>query len=114
MSEGFDINALLQQAQAMQEQLASAQAEVAEQIVTGQSGGGVVKVEVTGGGEFRSVTIDPACVDASDVGMLEDLVLAALHDASAQLQQLAQEAMGGLGGLGDLAGPGGLGGMLGQ
>lgn len=111
MADGFDINALLQQAQAMQEQLASAQAEVAEQVVVGQSGGGVVRIEVTGGGEYRSVCIDPACIDPADVELLEDLVLAALHDASSQLQHLAQQAMGGLGALGDL---GGLGGMLGQ
>ena len=106
MAEGFDLNALLQQAQAMQEQLAEAQAQVAQETVTGQAGGGVVKVEVTGAGEFRSVLIDPSCVDPSDVAMLEDLVLAALHDAGAQLQQLAQQAMGGLAGLGGLPGLG--------
>ncbi len=104
-SEGFDMGSLLQQAQAMQQQLMEAQAATAEQIVVGQSGGGAVKVEVTGAGEFQSVTIDPACVDPADVEMLQDLVLAALRDAASQLQDLAQEAMGELGG--------GLGGLLG-
>jgi DNA-binding protein YbaB len=56
---GFDLGALLGQAQAMQQQLLDAQAEVAAQVVEGQSGGGVVRIEVTGGWEFQSVTIDP-------------------------------------------------------
>ncbi|MFL6265463.1 MAG: YbaB/EbfC family nucleoid-associated protein, partial [Actinomycetes bacterium] len=78
----------------------------AEQVVEGQSGGGVVKVSVTGSGEFRSVKIDPKAVDPDDVEMLEDLVLAAIHDAMGQVSDLSQQAMGGL----DL---GGLGGLLG-
>jgi len=91
----------------MQEQLLAAQAEAAERVVEGQSGGGVVRIEVTGGGEFRSVTIAPEAVDPAEVGMLEDLVLAALHDASAKLGEAQQGVMGSL----DL---GGLGGLLGQ
>lgn len=97
--QGFDLNALLQQAQAMQAQIMEAQAAAADEVVVGQSGGGVVRIEARGTGEFVSVTIDPKCVDPSDVDMLQDLVLAALHDVSTQLQELSQEAMGGLGGL---------------
>ena len=106
-----DINSLLKQAQKMQQQLMEAQAQAAEQVVEGVAGGGVVKVTVTGGMEFRSVSIDPAAVDPDDVEMLEDLVLAAIHDAMSKVQDLSQQAMGGLdlGGLG-----GGLGGLLGQ
>ena len=105
-----DINSLLQQAQKMQQQLMEAQAQAAEQVVEGVAGGGVVKVTVTGAMEFRSVSIDPAAVDPDDVEMLEDLVLAAIHDAMSKVQDLSQQAMGGLdlGGLG-----GGLGGLLG-
>ena len=110
MSNQPDMNELLKQAQQMQEQLMQAQATAAEQEVEGQSGGGVVKVKVTGGMEFLSVTIDPAAVDPDDVGMLEDLVLAAIHDAMGKAQQLSQQAMGGLD-LGALGG--GLGGLLG-
>jgi DNA-binding YbaB/EbfC family protein len=97
---------LLKQAQKMQEQLMEAQAAAAEQVVEGQSGGGVVKVTVTGGMEFRSVSIDPDAVDPDDVSMLEDLVLAAIHDAVAKVNELSQQAMGGLdmGGLGGLLG----------
>lgn len=97
-----DMSALLKQAQQMQEQLLAARAEAETQEVEGQSGGGVVKVRVTGGMEFRSVTIDPAAVDPDDVGMLEDLVLAAIHDAVAKAGEISEQAMGGLdlGGLG--------------
>src|SRR5438445_13657113 len=97
---------LLKQAQKMQEQLMEAQAAAAEQVVEGHAGGGVVTVAVTGGMEFQAVHIDPSAVDPDDVGMLEDLVLAAIHDAVAKVNELSQQAMGGLdiGGLGNLLG----------
>jgi len=101
-----NMNDLMKQAQKMQEQLMEAQAAAAEQVVEGQAGGGVVKVTVTGGMEFQSVHIDPDAVDPDDVAMLEDLVLAAIHDAIGKVNELSQQAMGGL----DL---GGLGGLLG-
>ena len=99
-----NMNDLLKQAQQMQQQLVEAQQAAAEQVVEGQSGGGVVKVTVTGSMEFRSVQIDPAAVDPGDVAMLEDLVLAAIHDAVGKVNELSQQAMGGL----DLGGLGGL------
>ncbi len=105
-----DMGGLLSQVQQMQEQLMSAQQQAAAQVVEGQAGGGAVKVQMTGGFEFRKVTIDPAAVDPNDVGMLEDLVLAALHDAVGRVNELNQRALGGLGslgGLGDLLGGGG-------
>ncbi len=97
-----DMNALLKQAQKMQEQLLAARAEAETQEVEGQAGGGMVKVRVTGGMEFQGVTIAPAAVDPDDVGMLEDLVLAAIHDAMAKAEKINESAMGGfdLGGLG--------------
>ena len=84
--EGFDLGSLLEQAQVMQ-----------QQVVEGQSGGGAVKVRVNGAMQFQSVTIDPAAVDPDDVTMLEDLVLAAVHDAVAQVQAATQAALGGFG-----------------
>jgi nucleoid-associated protein EbfC len=104
-----DMGDLLRQAQHMQEQLMAAQAAAAEQVVEGQAGGGAVRVEVTGGMDFRAVRIAPEAVDPDDVGMLEDLVLAAVHDAVAKANELQRGALGdlGLGGLGGLAGPGG-------
>jgi DNA-binding YbaB/EbfC family protein len=112
----FDMSSLLQQAQAMQQQLLAAQARAAEQVVEGHAGGGVVKVQVTGGLEFRSITISPQVVDPGDIPMLEDLVLAAVNDAVARAQETTQaataDALGGLdlGGLGGGLGlPGGAG-----
>ncbi|HSL59872.1 MAG TPA: YbaB/EbfC family nucleoid-associated protein [Acidimicrobiales bacterium] len=101
-----DLGGLLEQAQQMQAQLLAAQAEAAEAVVEGHAGGGAVRIEMTAGGEFRSVHIDPSAVDPDDPGLLEDLVLAALHDATAQAAARQEQALGGLGlgGLGDLFG----------
>jgi DNA-binding YbaB/EbfC family protein len=109
---GFDLGGLLEQAMSMQSKLAQAQQEAASTEVEGQAGGGVVRVVVTGGMEFRSVHIDPQVVDPDDVEMLQDLVLAALRDAAERVGDLGQSAMGevDLGGLGDLGGMLGLGG----
>ncbi len=105
---GFDLGGLLKQAQEMQEQMAAAQEAQADQVVEGTAGGGMVKVEMTGAGEFRSIRIDPKAVDPGDVEMLEDLVLAALRDAAAQVMELQQESMGGF----DVPDLGELGGLL--
>ena len=99
---GMDLGGLMEQAQAM---LAGAQ-EAAAEIVEGTSGGGMVKVEVDGGMNFHSISIDPSVVNPDDVEMLNDLVLSALRDAATQIQETQSEAVGGM----DL---GGLGGMLG-
>ncbi|NLV57075.1 MAG: YbaB/EbfC family nucleoid-associated protein [Acidimicrobiales bacterium] len=96
---GLDLGNLIEQAGEMQRQLAAAQDEAAATEVEGAAGGGAVRIVVTGAGEFRSVSIDPAAVDPDEVGMLEDLVLAALHDASARIAEMQERSMGGLGGL---------------
>lgn len=103
-----DMGALLQQAQAMQEQLMNAQAELAETEVTGQAGNGLVTVTQTAAGEIRNLSIDPKVVDPSDVETLQDLVLGALADAADNAAQLQAEKMGPLAGGLDLeGGPGG-------
>jgi DNA-binding YbaB/EbfC family protein len=94
--EGFDFGALLEQAQEMQAQLLEAQAQAAQQVHEGSAGGGAVHVTVTGGFEFRSVKIRKDAVDPDDVEMLEDLVLAALHDAVARVNESQQGLLGGL------------------
>lgn len=106
-TDGPDLGSLLEQMQNMQQHLMDAQANAAATVVEGRSGGGAVKVTVTGSMAFQSVVIDPACVDPSDVDMLQDLVLAAVRDAVSQANELNSEALGGLG-LG-----GGLEGLLG-
>jgi hypothetical protein len=94
--QGPDLGALLEQAQQMQQQLLAAQAAAAEQVHDGVAGGGAVRITVTGGMEFRSVTIRKDAVDPDDVEMLEDLVLAALHDAVARVNEAQQATLGGL------------------
>jgi DNA-binding YbaB/EbfC family protein len=98
---------IMKQAQKMQQQVAQAQAELAAAEVTGTSGGGLVTVTATGLGEFKSVKIDPKAVDADDVETLEDLVLAALHNAAEAVRELTEAKMGpATGGLGGLTLPG--------
>ena len=108
---GFDISSLLQQAQAVQQQLAEAQEAQAATVITGSAGGGKVTVEATGGGEFRKVSITPDVVDPDDVELLEELVLAAIRDVTAQIGELQNGAMSNLqlpdmGGIGRLLGGG--------
>ncbi|HJP79928.1 MAG TPA: YbaB/EbfC family nucleoid-associated protein [Pseudonocardiaceae bacterium] len=92
---------ILQQAQQMQQQLMSAQQELADAEVTGSAGGGLVTAVMNGGGELKSLTIDPKVVDPDDVETLADLVVAAVRDANAQVSELASQKMGPLaGGLG--------------
>jgi DNA-binding YbaB/EbfC family protein len=105
-----DMQQLLQQAQKMQEQLMSAQEELANAEVSGSAGGGLVSATVTGAGELKSLTIDPKVVDPEDVETLADLIVAAVRDAGANAQKLAAEKMGPLaGGIADTGGLGGLG-----
>ncbi len=96
-----DMQQILQQAQQMQQQLMSAQQELAESEVTGSAGGGLVTAVMSGGGELKSLNIDPKVVDPDDVETLADLVVAAVRDANTQVSELASQKMGPLaGGLG--------------
>ena len=95
---------LMKQAQKMQQQMATAQAELAEAVVTGSAGGGLVTVTMAGTGEVTAVSIDPQAVDPEDVETLEDLVLAAVRNATEAVRELTEQKMGplnaGLGGMG--------------
>jgi hypothetical protein len=111
---GFDMNALLQQAQQMQEQLQEAQARLTDARVEGTVAGGAVSVTVSGVGELVGVEIKAGQFDggdADDLSDLGDMVVAAYRDAKAQADALATEALGPMagGGLGQLPGspPGG-------
>ena len=87
-----NIAQLMQQAQKMQENLARAQEELATLEVSGQSGGGMVQVTLTGKMDVRRVRIDKAAV-GDDLEMLEDLIAAAYNDARAKADQVAGEEM---------------------
>ena len=98
---------IMKQAQKMQQQVADAQAELADAEVSGTAGGGLVTVTLSGLGEVRSVKIDPKVVDADDVETLEDLVVAALHNGAEAVRVLTEEKMGPVtGGMGGLTLPG--------
>jgi DNA-binding YbaB/EbfC family protein len=104
----MDMNKLLQQVGAMQEQMEQAQQELAEQTVEATAGGGMVHVVATGAGELKSIKIDPKAIDPDDPEMLADLVLAAVNEALRSAQSLAESKLGGLAGgaLGGLGLPG--------
>ncbi|MFC4869148.1 MULTISPECIES: YbaB/EbfC family nucleoid-associated protein [Streptomonospora] len=102
----MDMQALLQQAQQMQQQLMEAQQQLDEAQVEGTSGGGLVKVTVSGRGSVEEINIDPQAIDTDDADetaqTVADMVLAAIRDAESSVEELQQEKMGplaeGLGG----------------
>jgi DNA-binding YbaB/EbfC family protein len=104
MNRQPDMRQIMQQAQKMQEQLAKAQAELAEARFEGSAGGGMVTAVVTGGPELIEVKISPDVVDPEDVEMLEDLVLAAVRQAMDAAVQAANSQLGGLTGGMDMGG----------
>jgi nucleoid-associated protein EbfC len=96
-----DFSKILEQAQQMQGRLEKVQAELANMSVTGTAGGGMVSVDADGKGQITKVRVDPSIVSASDVEMLEDLILVALRDAQQKSTDLAKQEMSKLtGGLG--------------
>ena len=98
-----NMNNLMKQAQKMQRQMEESQKELETKEVTGQAGGGVVKITVSGKREITKVEIDPEAVDPEDTEMLEDLIMAAANEALRQIEDLSAQTMGkftgGLGGL---------------
>ena len=110
MANQKQLNQMMRQMQKMQADMAAAQDALAEAVVEGSAGGGMVKATATGAGELQGVSISPEVVDPEDVEMLEDLVLAAVSDALRRAQELQAERMGAVTGGVDL---GGLGGLLG-
>jgi DNA-binding YbaB/EbfC family protein len=86
---------LMQQAQRMQDEMKRAHEEIANAEVTGQSGGGIVSVVMSGRHEVRRVSIDRAAI-GDDHEMMEDLVAAAVNDAVNKVTALTQERMSGL------------------
>ena len=84
MMNPFD---MLKNIQSMKEQLGNIQGELAEITATGSSGGNIVNVTLNGKFEIISVKLDPICVDPRDVQMLQDLIIAAHHDAMTKIQE---------------------------
>lgn len=107
----FDINALMQQAQAMQQQVQEMQAKLADETVEGSAGGGMVKVTATGAQRITKIEIDEAALQ-EDREMLQDLIIAAVNQALEKTKELAGQKMGAMLPPGMMP-PGGLGGLFG-
>lgn len=95
-----DLMGLMKQAQAMQEKMAAAQAQLDEVEVTGESGAGLVTLIMTAKGDLKKVNIDKGLMDPDEPEILEDLLMAAHNDArrkaEAKQQEILREAAGGL------------------
>ncbi len=89
----LNMGELMKHAQQFQERMATIQEELATRTVTGTSGGGMVTATVNGRGELVGLSIEPGIVDPGDVGMLQDLVLAAVNDGLRKARELARGEM---------------------
>jgi DNA-binding YbaB/EbfC family protein len=98
---------MLAQVQQLQTDMAAAQRSLADERVQGSAGGGVVTATCDGQGTLLGVTIDPSVVDPDDIEMLQDLVVAAVTDATRKAQEAQAQTMGAVtGGLSGLLPPG--------
>jgi len=88
-----NMQAMLKQAQKMQEQIELKKAELEEKEYVVSSGGGMVEVTVTGKHEVKAIGINPEVVDPDDVEMLEDMLVAALNEANRQIDEEAEREM---------------------
>jgi len=97
----------MKQVQKAQAEMARVQEELSSDLVSASAGGGAVRVTITGDLKVTDVVIDPRAVDPDDVGMLQDMVVAAVNEALREAQELANSKMSRV--MGGLGLPGGLG-----
>jgi len=88
-----DVMGLMKKAQEMQSRMQQMQAELESATVEGVSGGGVVKVTLTGAGQMKSISIDPSLLKADEREIVEDLIVAAHEDARRRVAQVSEEKM---------------------
>jgi len=93
MFKGLNMGGLMKKAQKMQGDMAKVQEELAQRVVEGASGGGMVKVQVNGQREILSIRIEKEVVDPEDVDMLEDLILAAAKEALRKAEEMQKTEM---------------------
>jgi len=103
------MNALMKQAQQMQDEMLQAQEKLKDEVVEASAGGGMIKVKMGGDLTLREITIDPEAIDPEEAEMLTDMVQAAINEGLRAAQELASSKMGGItgglgGGLGALGG----------
>jgi len=89
-----NIQTMMKQAQALQAKVAKIQAELKTREMIGTSGGGKVKVTMTGAHEVTAISIDPEVVNPEEADLLEDLIVVALNDARAKVDKMIEEEMG--------------------
>ena len=87
------LNQMLQQAQQMQKQMETVQATLEQAQVEGVSGAGLVRVVASGKGDVKKLSIDKTLVDPNEIEMLEDLIVAAIHDARKRADELSRTEM---------------------
>jgi nucleoid-associated protein EbfC len=86
----LDMNALMKQAQQMQEQMQKAQEEARDQVAEASAGGGMVTAKANGVGELLEIRIDPRAIDPDDPELLADMVLAAANEALRSAQKAVE------------------------
>ena len=90
---GMNMNALMQQARKMQDQMMKAQEELEIAEIVGKAGGEMVTVTMNGNKEIKSIKLDKSAVDPDDVEMLEDLIIVAIKDASEKADAMRKDKM---------------------
>ena len=88
-----NLGEMMKQVQAMQSRMAEMQAKLEQSTVTGQSGGGLVKITLNGKGMMTGIVIDPSLLKADEKEIVEDLVMAAHNDANAKSEAMMAEEM---------------------
>ncbi|MCA9980503.1 MAG: YbaB/EbfC family nucleoid-associated protein [Anaerolineales bacterium] len=86
-------NAMLAQVQQMQEDMAKAQEDLEHEYMTVTAGGGAISIEISGQQRIRAITIEPDLLDAEEVDMLQDMLVAAVNSAIEQSQAMAAQRM---------------------
>lgn len=90
---GQDMNTMIRQAQKMQDQITVLQEDIEQREFTATVGGGAVEVVITGKKTIKSLTIKPEVVSPDDIEMLQDLVISAVNEAVAQVEQITEAEM---------------------
>jgi hypothetical protein len=90
----MDMQKMLKQAKKMQQQLADVQDGLKDVEVEATAGGGMVKAVMSGDGSLKSIAIDPQALDPDDVELLQDMIVAAVNEASNNASEIANQRMG--------------------
>lgn len=93
MMKGFDVQSLMREAEKMQKEIEKQQSQLDAVLVEGTSGGGAVKVTANANMKILSVKIDKEVINPDDVGMLEDLILSAIHNAVQKAEEISNAEM---------------------